>query len=82
MSSAGAPSSIQSIHTAAKSSSSCSSLPEAPVRVPSVRGPSNYELATADVDESIDLFVKSAALSTRSGADGVQLHCAHGSFLF
>jgi 2,4-dienoyl-CoA reductase-like NADH-dependent reductase (Old Yellow Enzyme family) len=52
-----------------------------PVRVPSARGPSDYELTTADVDESINLFLRSAALSVRSGADGVQLHCAHGSFL-
>jgi 2,4-dienoyl-CoA reductase-like NADH-dependent reductase (Old Yellow Enzyme family) len=52
-----------------------------PIRVPSARGPTDYELTTSDVDESIDLFLKSAALSVRSGADGIQLHCAHGSFL-
>jgi 2,4-dienoyl-CoA reductase-like NADH-dependent reductase (Old Yellow Enzyme family) len=50
-------------------------------RVPSARGPSDYELTTADVEESIDLFLKSADLSVRSGADGVQLHCAHGTLL-
>jgi 2,4-dienoyl-CoA reductase-like NADH-dependent reductase (Old Yellow Enzyme family) len=55
--------------------------PDQTASLPTARTPSDHEITASEITDSIELFVKSAQLGVRSGADGIQLHCAHGSFL-
>ncbi len=56
---------------------SCSALtPSMPAGTPSVR-----ELTVAQIKEIVDCFARGAQYVKWSGADGIQIHCAHGYLL-
>ena len=43
--------------------------------------PGTRAMTTAEVEETIDNFINSAKLAARAGADGVEIHAAHGYLL-
>lgn len=43
--------------------------------------PGTRAMTTAEVEETIDAFINSAKMAERAGADGVELHAAHGYLL-
>lgn len=56
---------------------SCSALtPSMPAGTPSVR-----QLTVAQIKEIVDCFARGAQYVKWSGADGIQIHCAHGYLL-
>jgi 2,4-dienoyl-CoA reductase-like NADH-dependent reductase (Old Yellow Enzyme family) len=55
--------------------------PGAVRRLPTALDVTDEELSPSEIEDLIQTFVKSAALSVRSGADGIQLHCAHRTLL-
>jgi 2,4-dienoyl-CoA reductase-like NADH-dependent reductase (Old Yellow Enzyme family) len=50
-------------------------------KVPSADLAHQHELTNADIESVIEQFAKSAALAHSAGADGVQVHAAHGYLL-
>jgi 2,4-dienoyl-CoA reductase-like NADH-dependent reductase (Old Yellow Enzyme family) len=49
--------------------------------VPTALNPNQREMTQADIEEVIDQFTNSAKIAVDSGADGIQLHGAHGYLL-
>jgi 2,4-dienoyl-CoA reductase-like NADH-dependent reductase (Old Yellow Enzyme family) len=51
------------------------------VSLPTARSANDHEFTDGEINDLIQLFVKSAQLAVKAGADGIQLHCAHGTLL-
>jgi 2,4-dienoyl-CoA reductase-like NADH-dependent reductase (Old Yellow Enzyme family) len=50
-------------------------------RLPTALDATDEELSPSEIEDLIHTFVKSATFSVHSGADGIQLHCAHQTLL-
>jgi 2,4-dienoyl-CoA reductase-like NADH-dependent reductase (Old Yellow Enzyme family) len=48
---------------------------------PTAHSKTDHALSNSEIEDIIQMFVKSCALSVESGVDGVQLHCCHGFLL-